>query len=286
MAEIQDPRTSNTFSLLEWITDRLRPLAKLRDGLLVVAAIVYILGYLVWSLNAWVNNLGLLPALEFQYFVAGIFPALVIWLVYIGIRNTRRLVDNLTKWFGPSAKRGLLILRWPIRFCFGGGILGCVLWTLGVRNIPFIPVSILFIATAPLWWATEKSCIFRGVPPRFMHWYRLIIFHYVFIAFCALGLYSYIFVIYPKLPQAVGGLRPRCVYLDIKKAGLSNEILEDIFPVDAVTSNSEVVRSVKLDVFFLGGEFMRLRPHVEKQDARLRVYEIRKSVVQAVISCK
>lgn len=92
---------------------------------------------------------------------------------------------------------------------------------------------------------------------------------------------------YRKLPQAFGGLRPRCVYLDVKKEEISNETLEDIFPVDAIRSSSEVVRSIKVDVFFSGGDFMRIRPHVEKQEgARLRVYEIRKNIVQAVVSCQ
>lgn len=57
--------------LLKWFGER-------RDGLLVVAAAVYGLGYLVWSYNAWRNELGQLPALEFQYIISGVFPALVI----------------------------------------------------------------------------------------------------------------------------------------------------------------------------------------------------------------
>src|SRR4051812_14103708 len=58
----------------------------LRDGLLVLSGILYFLGYATWSLNAWRNKLGLLPAIESQYFIAGIVPALVIFVTYLLVR--------------------------------------------------------------------------------------------------------------------------------------------------------------------------------------------------------
>lgn len=297
MAHIENPSTSGTFSLLEWIGDRLSPLAKLRDGLLVTAVIVYILGYLVWSLNAWVKNLGLLPALDFQYFVAGIFPALLIWLVYIGVRNGTRLAENLTKWLGPDVKGGLRYLKWFTRF-----INWLFWWALGVKiilqkteelgiavdvfsgiqvdfGIRTILVIVVFTLVMLPFYFTTTLTRFSGLQ-NLLYWY------FVLTGVCVVGLGFYTFAIYPQLPQALGGLRPRCVYLDIKKAEMSNEILKDIFPVDAIKSSSEVVRSVKVDIFFSGGEFMRIRPHVEKQGVTPRVYKIRKGIVQAVVSCK
>lgn len=164
MAHIEGSSTGRTFSLLGWIGDQLSPLTKLRDGFLVVAVIVYILGYLVWSLNAWVNNLGLLPALEFQYLVAGVFPALVIWLIYIGIRNGRRIVENLPKWLGPNVKGGLLFLRWLVRVCFYGtmcGVLplsmifGGILVVDDIPIIPFVGICLLLV-TFPLELVVEE----------------------------------------------------------------------------------------------------------------------------------
>lgn len=298
LAHIENPSTSGTFSLLGWIGDRLSPLAKLRDGLLVTAVIVYILGYLVWSLNAWVNNLGLLPALDFQYFVAGIFPALLIWLVYIGVGNGRRLSKNFTKWFDPDAKGKVRYLRRFMRL-----INHLFWWTLGVkiilqqieeigianvdifsgiqvdisiRTILFIAVFVLVML--PFYFVTGLT--------KFSHLESLLYCYVVLIGAFVVGLGFYTFAIYPQLPQALGGLRPRCVYLDVKKGEMSNGTLKDIFPVDAIKSSSEVVRSVKVDIFFSGGEFIRVRPHVENQGVTPRVYKIRKDIVQTVVSCE
>lgn len=51
-------------------------LAAIRDGALVVGAIIYALGYAVWSLVAARYDLGARPVLDAQYLVAG-FPILL-----------------------------------------------------------------------------------------------------------------------------------------------------------------------------------------------------------------
>src|SRR5262249_33827570 len=53
-------------------------LADRKAQLLTAVTVVYVLGYFVWSLNAYRNGLGILPALDLQYFVAGVFPTLVL----------------------------------------------------------------------------------------------------------------------------------------------------------------------------------------------------------------
>src|SRR5690349_2113251 len=47
-------------------------LGSVRDGLLILLSLVYALGYSVWAINAYSRNLGLLPALQFEYFIAGV----------------------------------------------------------------------------------------------------------------------------------------------------------------------------------------------------------------------
>src|SRR5215831_7819460 len=60
---------------LKWLGER-------RDGFLVGGAVLYGLGYLVWSYNAWRNHLGQLPALEFQYAMSGLIPGAVIGIAW------------------------------------------------------------------------------------------------------------------------------------------------------------------------------------------------------------
>jgi hypothetical protein len=59
---------------------------------LVTASILYAVGYLVWSYHAWRNKLGLLPALDAQYFVAGLAPSVVLLVGY-------RLAGYLKRFF-------------------------------------------------------------------------------------------------------------------------------------------------------------------------------------------
>jgi hypothetical protein len=56
---------------------------ELRDGLLIIFASTYIFGYMIWSWNAWKNNLGLLPVVNYQYISAGMIPVLIIITGYI-----------------------------------------------------------------------------------------------------------------------------------------------------------------------------------------------------------
>src|SRR2546422_6485383 len=78
-------------------------LGEARDDLLVIAAALYGVGYLVWALHASRYNLGLLPAIESQYFIAGIAPTLVIVVAYKLTVLVERGLDLIRKALGPDA---------------------------------------------------------------------------------------------------------------------------------------------------------------------------------------
>ena len=80
------------FDALKWLGER-------RDGFLVGGAILYGLGYLVWSYNAWRNHLGELPALEFQYLMSGIIPAVILGLAWAGAAFFFKVRDKILKLF-------------------------------------------------------------------------------------------------------------------------------------------------------------------------------------------
>lgn len=287
MAETRNLRINKRISLVEWIAERLRPLSAMRDGLLVAAGIVYVLGYLVWSLNAWINNLGLLPALEFQYFVAGVFPAVLVWLVYIGVKSGGQLMDKVATLLDPGAKGGLRLLRRciPIVYTVASirvlvGVFMHLTREEFVADIPLLLFGLVVIVTLPL-----DVAIHWGKS----HWARLVRRFFwlnMVVALLLIVVPFYLFIWYPRIPQALGGLRPSCVYLDVKKAELSSKTLEGIFPDDARKSSSGVVRSSKLDLFFLSRDFIWVKRHAEKQDITHRVYKIKRDIVQAITSCQ
>lgn len=112
---------SRPFSLLPWLNELLKPIGDLRDGLLVTATILYITGYLVWSFNAWQNNLGLLPALDAQYFVAGLVPVLILSLAYLIGRSVQYfLLKVWPRLVGPQAIGVWLAIRTLLLFLYWG----------------------------------------------------------------------------------------------------------------------------------------------------------------------
>lgn len=89
----------------------LKRFGELRDGLLVIAGILYIVGYLTWAINAWQYNLGLLPALESQYFLAGIGPALTLAVSYFVVRGLFLLRKKVAAYLEPGVTGWKLLLR-------------------------------------------------------------------------------------------------------------------------------------------------------------------------------
>jgi hypothetical protein len=75
--------------------DKLDKISKIRDVVLVNAIFIYISGYLIWSYSAWKNNIGLLPALDFQYVMAGWVPLFIILMVYAGLRIIKWIYSKL-----------------------------------------------------------------------------------------------------------------------------------------------------------------------------------------------
>ena len=72
---IQATRLQGTNNLWEWLSSNA---SKLRDLALARAAGTYALGFIIWSIHAYANDLGLLPALDSQYIIAGLVPVILV----------------------------------------------------------------------------------------------------------------------------------------------------------------------------------------------------------------
>ena len=352
MVEIIDRAISRTFN-------RLKQIGELRDGFLVGVVILYILGYIVWAFNARQNNLGLLPALDFQYFTAGIVPAVLLLALYIAIRGIILLREKVAIWFGPSVTGWRLILRRIIFVVCGGSLSLFVLlaittdWfeSISLRFEPYMvtisyiwAVSLFFLPpvqkaqqsdetakksnstnnnqhkslfdryTARLVSYKQDSKLFRPFriiliiilgfiiglaafpltlaalvrDPSFNKFLRIIgLIYAVFliILLTALGIGFFIEEVYTNIPQEFGGPQPRCAYLDVATAQLSNETRKAILPINTISSDSRVVRSNKVNVFFLGSEFLMVKPTMENLGNESEIYEIRRSDVEIIIWC-
>lgn len=285
-----------TGKVLSW----LKLIAGIRDGVLVIAGILYILGYLFWAINAFQNNLGLLPAIESQYFVAGIVPMFVILALLLAITGIKLIREKIPAWLGPSVKGWRLVLRWIIIAWLLFGLAGFSMvsevlpegdWVTIFFYVYFI--SWVFFPPYPFGHKSEgeygETKILRFIRKFFDKTFPGILAtaYPVFLAvgLSTAGLNFFIEDVYPSIPQEFGGVRPRCAQLDVVADQLSVETREAILPIDSIDSENQVVQTIEVNVFFSGSEFMLVRPLAQEQEPKLEVYEIRTSVIQAVTWC-
>jgi hypothetical protein len=285
-----------TFDWLKWLGDH-------RDGFLVGIAVLYGLGYAVWSYNAWKNQLGQLPALEFQYIMAGIIPGIIIAIAGLAILFFNKLGDMLLVFF--KAHTEMRKLRWV-----GSLILMSV----------FLPTMIIIMRKqAQGITITSDKFVLYALPLEAVLMYLVLLFYVairpskelskkyqqqmdlgvkankymVAILFCLYSLLLYI-NLSAHIPQELGGPRPRCAYVDLVRddiapSTLSVLVVKDYIEIPPV-SQPKVVRSVKLSVYFSNSDYLLVRAAslVDTQDTNLErapLYELRKEVIRAVQWC-
>jgi hypothetical protein len=336
----EDRQSSERFSLFEWTSQHLKSVAGLRDGLLVTASILYVVGYMVWSFNALQNHLGLLPALDPQYFVAGLIPVVIILMAYSGGTYFKRflvdtwpgLVNNEAVGFRRAVRLTLLFVFWALLGLLAfGPVLAAflVLIYLGYKLLKrFAPntlerlsgkeakgwelilrLALTLLALAAFLFLLSKrkylsrtilsghaesvdryvsmafAIIFILLPPMedsFLSWfsrvYRWFLAYFGTLLVVFVGLTFYVQKVYPTFPQEFGGVRPRCASLDVVKAQVSHETLQDIVSTEAIKSTQPVVRSLKVEILYSGSSVVLVR-------SQGRVYEIAKNVIQTINAC-
>jgi hypothetical protein len=288
----------------------LRNLGSLRDGFLVTAAIFYFAGYVVWAINAYRNNLGLLPALEFQYLIAGAPPVLIISALYFLFLGGKLLVRQLGNWIGPDPRGVKLYLCWFMLVLGVGAVVFIMMpatkWFESAyphsRYKPWLTIisALIIVVSYPFvsqltnaaetqiqakasseFSARELANAFRSLffflAGVFL---RLLALMYAFMFFIGLGAVALIYSVelYPKIPQEFGGARPYCAQLDVVSAQLSNETIGGILPMDAGKPSHAIVRSLRVEVLFSGSDMMLVR-------SKGKVFKIPKSTLQTIATC-
>ena len=287
----------------------LKRLAGLRDGILVVSAGLYVIGYLLWSLYAWSEGLGLLPVLSAQYFAVAItmaaFP-ISAWGLILGLWRARA---GLHEWFRTPTEARRTI-RWLIVLVFYLSFWAMFLWgatlllteyVLGGSN-PIKPAFFfvalgLFAGSAFLGAAVEEppqwlaaACkrlpalqffLSPDFPVGSEYLVATSLFPWIIFSSCIMGFFAPFL-----LPQALGGFRSRCVQLDVDRTMMSRESQEALLLPNSADANLKVDRSIKLDVLFSGGNSVLVRRHDRRAYKDLRVYAIGSKFVTTTVDCE
>jgi len=254
-------------------------LGALRDGLLLLAGILYLLGYASWAFYALENGIGLVPVLDAQYFAAGIVPAAILALFLLSVRLLRAFRSWLNR---PLPKKYLWLPK-------AAGICGLVLM------LAFVVLSLIVRQSGPAWvsWLPFGFLFFmllaaflgRSEGDRFMQRLGLgLIWCYTVLGALWL-LLGYHGKVFPELASELGGPSPRCARLDLDGSQLSPETQERLLGATTNMVTQGVVRSLPVFLVFDGSEYLLLAEQPGKLSRSNRVYRLRKDAVKAVFPC-
>lgn len=262
----------------------LKHLGGLRDGILVVVSLVYIIGYCVWSVLAWRHNLGPLPVLDAQYFAAGLPVVLVLLLLTLLIYWSRRLLLDLwPKWLAAQSMLIQLLAHAILMIAALGSLLVIFLlrnWAEGLERpfLFFLPLSmIIFVASLFLqpqrlydrWLKSllQRKLISEEDAERLKRNWGWIFFYnrqgisnlyLVLLLIGAAGIALWVNSMYFRVPQEFGGGRPRCAHLDISLDEISSQTREHLGISPRATDSERTVSSAEVTVYFVGTESVLL----------------------------
>lgn len=255
--------------------DRVERVGELRDGFLVAGGAVYVLGYLVWSVHAWQEGLGLLPALELQYLLAGSLLVLILLAALLTGMGMARLAPVSGRW-NKSSRRSIRWLWVPVLGLAGVaiGVAVTILLSLADKGslVPALFIASFLIAVA--YFLLQRMGLIPSDPED-----RPILVQIVVPVGVAATVF-YITVAYPNVPQELGGVKPRCGRVEIARVDASGLLARELFPQTQTTTG--IARSRKLLIFFSGGESYIVRA---KDLESATTYELRKEIVKSVSDC-
>ncbi|PKB80902.1 MAG: hypothetical protein BZY88_07775 [SAR202 cluster bacterium Io17-Chloro-G9] len=238
-------------------------LRNLRDIVLVGAGVSYVIGYIVWSVNAWQNQLGLLPVLDFQYVVAGSIPMVMIILglaAFVGmlrLKDTNWFLIKETNWFvtedekaniwrkrlrtGVSSTRNIALFLIIAAAVLTGLELEKIAAPLFLGSFIWLLLTIWFEASVYERAVSSGTGIFATIErwlTKITRWIALSQGFYIVAGLLVFGLVFYTVEVYPRLPQEFGGGRPRCAHLEISRHRMSSDSLAQIFDPKVLKSEN------------------------------------------------
>lgn len=311
--------------LWRWVRSQTQSLSGLRDLILVVAGACYGVGYLVWSVHAWLRNLGHLPALRFQYFTAGAIPILFVLALYgllWGLFRLRRVIASWTdeqRGFRWLVRRGILYLAVASAAVFFITSLDWieamnVAWMDNLQKQSLIAVYISSFLMPPTakpnrqnlsrWW----RCVYHVTSINFLRWLSAGYVVVLAVIGACLGLFWFILLAYPQIPQELGGVHPRgAVIYFSPESRVAPEVLallitpvartteepqreapapgrEGVPPRTLIeeTGRPQAPTIIEIDVYFADSNLLLVKPVGEERRFRSPTYEIRRQSVAAI----
>lgn len=236
------------------------------------ATVVYALGYLSWAYYSWEERLDLPPALEGQYVVAGVVPALLLILLWLAIAGLsvaqaklrRRAKPSDRKWHRALNTAGLVLIVAGFVAKYGA-ISESVYGTL-------ISIGLLLVLIA-LFFSTQKTdrLFARGVL-----WYGIVAAPVLSLALVGI----YVTRLFPYLPAEFGGPATSCVKVDLKKSELAETTLNQLVDRIPLGSAPEMIQSRSVEMLSPPGRYYLIA--ISNSGTR-RFVKINTDLVRAIV---
>lgn len=285
---------------------RVRNLGSYRDGLLILLSAIYALGYVQWSVQAELHGWGVLPALEAQYFAAGIVPAIVCCVVYFALRRVKLAVQRFRHRISSRSSTYLRLLRMVLLSIPLASIVLLFLSTeldfLAAWRIHLLGVFGLFLYIMPPLRSRgshpgEGTTLLESTildrfwgRPTFLRAYRIISAVIIFVAVAAISALIMSIAIHSYLPASLGGLESREAALDLNTTQVSKPTRLALCGQEATQNTETILRSRRVHVRFQSDDFLLIEPIVtltaygnQAADVPVIVYELSRSSVQAIV---
>ena len=261
-------------------------LGAVRDGLIVLGAVLYGAGYIAWSLYAWMNKLPPRGAVDAQYFIAGV-PVLLVLVAgwRVGVSVSRFYAKTWSPWVerrSPSIRLFILILLgiptaalyiYILRAPSPSGPSRTALLNLTIALLGTF-VNLLFLAAlVAVAFTRDDDAQFRRMPAWLAHLFV------VTIAFVAAA--AYLRFAYSRIPLVLGGAAPRPAVIYIS-ATASPAVIGQL------TGNSRMSRekpdlAVPLLVYDVTDKSMLVARGGPKRGETWEIVEINRDDIEAVV---
>jgi len=281
---------------------RLRQLASVRDGILVIIGCAYILGYFAWGIHSWRINLGPAPALDSQYFISGL-PIFAI--CYLGIKAARSSVyfsrSFWPNWLKTKGKRTIgTIYRIIIILVFTSVILTIVASTKIIRVPPAFPFFVLILLYFLLIFFnpflevlnpinssinTNQTASIKGLQQylfkltTFSHGFSLY-FIPLLTAFMLSAIY--IAVIYPKIPQVLGGGAPRSAQIQVISDRFNPEWLSEFSLKPLQNPLPKIIQSRTVYIYSNQKDYIIITLEINHKNKPGSLHEIRQDSIVSI----
>lgn len=290
------------------LSDRARAFLEVGLGLI---PIVYVAGFLAWSVYSVGHGLGLLPLLTAQYLAAGGFLVLnlvislgFLWLFLQSLRSPARPKSEINLRFAVLQflkVGGVVFLSYFAGSTMFLGLLGGVALrfdileyagTFAFVGLLLAAISILLVGFFTFWRKVSDDESDHDAPtadktgegpdsgaPGLLGGEDLAI---LFSGMAIVSLFVFSTVIMPDMDGAYGGARVRVAALDLDPADLSPKTMDRLWPEwNGTTESGRIVQSPDVQVLFVHDESIWVRP-IDEGAATGQLFEISRYIIHGI----